>query len=1091
MNARRSIMRRACARDGRGRGTWTVLAALVVCLAAKPAVAGVWTQLGSLPVPALTAVCRTDHGSVLIASLPSATVDSSDVWEYDGLSLARLSARYTPRPIFAHVYALAAAPDGDIWVGSDNGAFRLRAGGFTQFTTNDGLGDRLVNRVNALAIAADGTVWAGTNGGGLSRFDGSTWTTLRNPEDGLPSNIVEGLSLAADGTLWIGMHNTGRNPGLASYKNGVITPGPATPSDLSKLVAASDGRIWAVSPSHGSYVFDASGNLLTTYQSAPDSDLTSVAEGPNGDIWIGSFSTGVYRWNGGVWKQFSAALGAGLASDTVRELTMDGAGALWVATAGGLFRYEGSLWLAFTPQTFPGMNGARVLSISRGPASDFAPGPPPARGVTRGPTYLGLGSLPPPMPGGVSRIVGTSVTAVLDSTGQPLAGPYYVGAVPGGAWAGRGNTLVRIGGTQATLTLPTPDGANVVAMLGRPDGMAWAGTTQNLLRYDGSAWSVAAVTGMTPARFMALAADSTGGIWVGTDTKGAARYDPATGNAQSVTGYPGGPVSSFAVDANNDVWIGSQTSGVAHARGGIVERVLTAADGLPNNTVLSLGIDQAGRLWVGTTNGVAYLDQGAAAVYNTGDGLQTSQVWAMLADTSEALLGSDSNGLALFHRDALAPHVALTDVPSGVVASRSARVDFAGGDLSSDNTQVTFSWSLDGAPGTPFATDRTARLSALADGVHELRVWARDRALNVTPTPATLDFEVDATPPQPVLARPAFGAVVRGVTPVVALLDEPRFAKWTLDVRPAGQEDPALNPWRILGTSTTPPVSGATLLDWDTKPYPDGVYEMRFSVDDTLGLVGYAIVNVTVDNLAPGDAVTSPARVDNTNGGRVFTLNAEVELYFPPHALDEDRIVTIDTVAAPPATLPPGASALASAWRVTPTGFATTKPVTVTFDERFFPQGGAGSDLAVFAVAPNGSYSYLGGSTNATNGTLVTTTSVLGDLVVARGLFTGLAGSGRQLDVQPRAFSPIGTTFDTRAAISFNLESPEGARVFVYDRSGRLVRRVFDGPLAAGKNVVYWDGRDARGDVAPSGLYLVAVEVGGKADVRSVAVVNR
>src|SRR5262249_61314677 len=115
---------------------------------------------------------------------------------------------------------------------------------------SDGLGDRLVDRVNALAMAGDGTVWAGTNGGGLSHFDGTTWTTLRSPDDGLPSNFIQGLSFAADGTLWIAMHNTASNPGLASDRNGVLTPGPATPSDLSKLVAASDGRVWAVSPSN-------------------------------------------------------------------------------------------------------------------------------------------------------------------------------------------------------------------------------------------------------------------------------------------------------------------------------------------------------------------------------------------------------------------------------------------------------------------------------------------------------------------------------------------------------------------------------------------------------------------------------------------------------------------------------------------------------------------------------------------------------------------------------------------------------------------------------------------------------------------------
>jgi len=1095
MNARRSIGGRARARDGRGRGAWTVLATLVVCLlAGLPglSLAGIWTQIGSLPVSSTTTVCRTAHG-ILVATNPSPP-DSSDVWEYDGLALAKLSSRYAPRPVFGAVHALAVAPNGDIWVGADHGAFHLTAAGFTQYTRNDGLGSRLVDRVDALAIASDGTVWAGTNGGGLSRFDGSTWTSYRSPDDGLPSNVVEGLALAADGSLWIAMHNPPSGPALARFTNGVITPSPTSPADLSKIIAASDGRLWAVSPSNGAYVFDASGALLTQYQApAISNDLTSVTEGPNGDIWLGSFSNGVYRWNGSAWENFSGT--AGLTNPTARDVTTDAAGVLWVATAGGLFRYEGALWLAFTPSAFPAMNGARIESISRGPASDFGANPP-ARGVTRGPTYVGLGSLPPPMPGGIVRISGLTVEAVLDSAGQPLAAPYYVGAIPGGAWAGRkgGSTLLRIAGTAVTKTYPTPDGNNVTAIVGEPDSSAWAGTTQNLLRFANGAWSVDNVPGVTPSRVMALASDTTGAIWIGTDTKGATLLGPT--GLHAVTGLPGGAVTGIAIAPNGDVWIGVQTSGVAHVPAGstAVDRVVSTADGLPNNLVQSVGVDQSGRLWVGTTNGLAYFEPGGVAVYNTGDGLQTSNVTAMLADTSEALLGSDSNGLALFHRDALAPRLALTDVPAGVIATRAARVDFAGGDLSSA-TAPTFSWSLDGGAATPFGTDGTARLNALSDGTHELTVWGRDRALNVTPAPATLDFEVDATPPQPRLAQPAFGAVVRGVTPVVSIVDEPRFASWNLDVRPAGQEDPALNPWTVLGASTTPPAPLDTLLDWDTKPYLDGIYELRFSVTDTLGLIGYAIVNVTIDNLSPGNAVTSPARIDNNNGGRIFTLNAEVEMYFPPHALDEDRIVTIDTLAAgpavPPGVLPPGASGLVSAWHVTPAGFETKKPVTLTFDERFFATGGAGTDLAVFAVNGDGSYAYLGGSTDAKHGTLVTTASRLGDFVVARGLFAGLAGSGRALEVEPRAFSPLGNTFDTRAAISFNLQSAEGARVFVYDRAGRLVRRVYDGQLSAGRNVVYWDGRDAHGDPAPSGLYLVAVEVAGKADVRSVAVVNR
>src|SRR5262249_50907259 len=154
--------------------------------------------------------------------------------------------------------------------------------------------------------------------------------------------------------------------------------------------------------------------------------------------------------------------------------------------------------------------------------------PPPARGVTLGPTYVGLGSLPPPMPGGVARIVGTTVTAVLDSVGQPLAGPYIVCAVPDGAWAGRGAVLVQIAGASVTRALPSPDGANVVSMLGRPDRTAWAGTTQNLLRYGVGEWQVVPLPGFTPARVMALAAAPiTSAILIGTGNPGAGRCHAA------------------------------------------------------------------------------------------------------------------------------------------------------------------------------------------------------------------------------------------------------------------------------------------------------------------------------------------------------------------------------------------------------------------------------------------------------------------------------------------------------------------------------------------------------------------------------------
>jgi hypothetical protein len=87
------------------------------------------------------------------------------------------------------------------------------------------------------------------------------------------------------------------------------------------------------------------------------------------------------------------------------------------------------------------------------------------------------------------------------------------------------------------------------------------------------------------------------------------------------------------------------------------------------------------------------------------------------------------------------------------------------------------------------------------------------------------------------------------------------------------------------------------LAGWNTRSIPDGNYELRLSVSDTLGLDGTARVSVIVDNQEPHAVVTSPARVSAASGGHVYTTGAEVDLYFPPHAFGADAVVTIDPLA--------------------------------------------------------------------------------------------------------------------------------------------------------------------------------------------------
>ena len=68
--------------------------------------------------------------------------------------------------------------------------------------------------------------------------------------------------------------------------------------------------------------------------------------------------------------------------------------------------------------------------------------------------------------------------------------------------------------------------------------------------------------------------------------------------------------------------------------------------------------------------------------------------------------------------------------------------------------------------------------------------------------------------------------------------------------------------------------------------------------------------------------------------------------------------------------------------------------------------------------------------------------------------------------------------FNASTVIAFDLPAAQPVRLVVYDSLGRLVRVLYDQPLAAGSYRTRWDGLDAEGRPAASGPYLYRLAVG-------------
>jgi len=1083
MIVRPLFLRRACA-----------LALLGVALLAGRAHAqgGVWSVI---PVPG-TSVAGTaegDSGQVLIAG-------ANGAFRFDGFRMRRL-------PIFSATgdslvgKAILKARNGDIWFAHLQGVVRLAPDGtVARYDASSGLGNHSDSEATSLAETPDGMIWVGTKLGGLSKFDGMSWSTLTT-DQGLPSQSVAALAVdPRDGSIWAGcLLGTG---GLAHVVGGTITKFVPTSSpvpNVRSVVVTNSGRVWFGTDSGIGRLENG-----TMAEFATGTGVPALAAGANGDLWIGTATRGLGRFDSGAATFFPS----GPPSNSVLGLFADPAGVLWVGTSAGLARYEGAPWFPVNSATL-GLPNLGVLSGMRDPAV----GAPGDSVDAEGATWLGMTNVAVPNSleqvnlvrrvNGVNRLLGTADG--LPGGHVRAVAPADSGQVWVGTYSNPGSGLARIaldGRLLQKLDAELP-AIDVLALERAGAGSVWVGTSRGVALVAGA--SVHALpTGaaaVPDAAIRGLDLDPRGRLWIATGTlpgetrpgQGAVLFDPADSSYvhyDVTSGLPTNTLNGVTATHDGDVWFATPLGAARLRSGGIT--TFTTAHGLPSNNVTRIGEGPEGRLWFATAGGLAEFDGLNWTVYTVGDGLAGGSLANVFADSLGIVACAQNDGASLFRPDRTPPRAEIQLAPPLASGNPDVQFGIRGGDLDSGTRGILLAYRLDDGTSTPFAEDvSTARFQNLPDGTHTFRLWAKDRALNETAVPEVWTFTVDATAPRPVVQKPAFDSIVRDTVDVIGTVADPRFAFYTVELRPVGRVA-----WDTLFVSSAPPASGDTLYRWDTTASPDGVWELRVGATDSLGLNGYVSVKVVVDNLEPNAGVTAPAKIDHVLGGRIFTTDGQVELSVPPNAYAADQIVFIDPLAQPalPSGMPPGAS-WGPSFVIHATDMTLDKPATLTFHLTGVAQGVPAAFYRVQVADGDTSLVPIGGGRAADGATISTTLSSLGGIVVLYG--TGVAaGDGfagaRGLDCQPRVISPNGGGFDTRLSISFDVGTAGSGAVKVFDRAGRLVREVSENDaFSPGRNVVFWDGRDGSGNVVASGVYMVAVRFDGQTQVASVVVANR
>ncbi len=222
----------------------------------------------------------------------------------------------------------------------------------------------------------------------------------------------------------------------------------------------------------------------------------------------------------------------------------------------------------------------------------------------------------------------------------------------------------------------------------------------------------------------------------------------------------------------------------------------------------------------------------------------------------------DENPFGLALTGALAdttpPDTTITSGPSSPTSSTSATIAFTGSDDISPTPGLTYEGRLDGAA---FATVTSpVSLSGLADGSHTWQVRAKDAAGNVDPSPASVTWVVDTTPPSFTLPGPitaeAAGPGGAGVT-YSASADDSGSEVASSSFTPASGSTFA------IGTTTV----NASATD-NAGNTASGSFTVRV-VDTTAPVISGVPANITTDATAASGAVVAfaaPTATDLVDG---------------------------------------------------------------------------------------------------------------------------------------------------------------------------------------------------------------------------------
>ena len=548
----------------------------------------------------------------------------------------------------SQVDAIVQTPDGYLWLGTRRGVVRFDGLAGTTFSpaTDPALPS---GEIIALMAEPTGRLWISTNRG-LAVREGSTFRRIDSTQ--IPAALTWEVLRTRDGRIWVaGTFGVYVGDGTRFAK---VRGADAYSYSLAETA---DGRVWmagreffgsigrgdtavVVAPfSAGERFFDvisdgARGLWVATRSGAwhlnvdnpraivitervltgtreATAEVWAMVRDREGDLWLGTQSRGVLRWDGQRLRSQESRETA--FADAVWSLAVDSRGRVWAGTAAGLVRHQRSPFTTVST----GMRQRSTYAV-RGDAN----------GALWATTEIGL----------VLRLEGDRWQTVLTAN-QDWEAPNIWPSATGGMLIVNGAGRAWMGSATGARDISPQvglDGLRAKAVLEDRDGSVWAATDSGLYHAVRGVATRVTIAGLNPRRGPRLIhRDARGRLLLGDP--GLTIVDgPAVQHLGTAEGLTDVAVRAVYEDGDN-LWVGTADSGLFVVRGNKAVHLAPFNERLRRD-VLGIIADDDGYLWLTSRTGlfrVARRSLEAAAngkagsvpvrSFDRGDGLPTTE----------------------------------------------------------------------------------------------------------------------------------------------------------------------------------------------------------------------------------------------------------------------------------------------------------------------------------------------------------------------------------------------------------------------------------------------------------------------------------